>query len=131
MTSTPHTDHEPEDCTYPNGCTGCLPYATACRAAATEQGLDPITEALDAAGLDYDIEQTGGWVMVVEIDGADGGYMAITPDQIDGSGFAVAYVSAAASKGDAEEELRTEQATAAAAVEIVQEWLDWLASTPA
>jgi hypothetical protein len=46
-------------------------YADACRAAATMQGLDPLTAAaehcatdLAEAGVSYDVEQTGGFTMV-------------------------------------------------------------------
>jgi hypothetical protein len=46
-------------------------YADACRAAATIQGLDPLTAAANAravelaeAGVSYDVEQTGGFTMV-------------------------------------------------------------------
>jgi hypothetical protein len=46
-------------------------YADACRAAATMQGLDPLTAAANAravelaeAGVTYDVEQTGGFCMV-------------------------------------------------------------------
>jgi hypothetical protein len=45
-------------------------YADACRAAATMQGLDPLTDAANAravelaeAGVTYDVEQTGGFTM--------------------------------------------------------------------
>lgn len=46
-------------------------YEAACRAAATAQGLDPLTAAvaarqaeLDSAGVRYSVEQTGGFTMV-------------------------------------------------------------------
>jgi hypothetical protein len=46
-------------------------YDRACRRAATQQGLDPLTVAatarkleLTGAGVKYDVEQTGGFTMV-------------------------------------------------------------------
>jgi hypothetical protein len=42
-------------------------YEAACKRAATEQGLDPVTEALQAAGLPVIIEQTGGMCMVAAV----------------------------------------------------------------
>lgn len=46
-----------------------MDYGRACREAATRQGLDPLTEALTRAGIAHDVEQTGGFTMVVTIPG--------------------------------------------------------------
>jgi hypothetical protein len=42
-------------------------YADACRRATTAQGLDPIIGALAAAGVVHDVEQTGGFCMMVRV----------------------------------------------------------------
>jgi hypothetical protein len=42
-------------------------FGDACRNATTEQGLDPVVEALTAAGIGSDVEQTGGLTMVVTV----------------------------------------------------------------
>jgi hypothetical protein len=42
-------------------------YDDACRAAATDQGLDPLRAALDAAGIRHELEQTGGFCMTVGV----------------------------------------------------------------
>lgn len=42
-----------------------LDYEAACKAAATAQGLDPLAAALDAAGVEYATEQTGGYCMTL------------------------------------------------------------------
>ena len=59
-------------------------YEQACRAAATEQGLDPVTEALAAAGIPAEVEQTGGMTMVVVVEVVDG-VVGITADGEDDS----------------------------------------------
>jgi len=43
-------------------------YEAACKAAATDQGLDPIAEVLTAAKIPFEIRQTGGFVMVATIE---------------------------------------------------------------
>ena len=40
-------------------------YDDQCRYAATRQGLDPLADALRAAGVEFNIEQTGGFTMVL------------------------------------------------------------------
>jgi hypothetical protein len=57
-------------------------YAASCAAAATAQGLDPITAALAAAGVAYDVEQTGGWVMAVTVP-VPAGVFALTAESTD------------------------------------------------
>jgi hypothetical protein len=42
-------------------------YEEACRLAASAQGLDPLTAALSAAGVEHEVEQTGGFCMVVTV----------------------------------------------------------------
>ncbi len=42
-----------------------LDYAAACIQAATDQGLDPATIALQEAGFPCEVEQTGGMMMVL------------------------------------------------------------------
>lgn len=44
-----------------------MTYAERCEAAATHQGLDPVRDALDTANISYDVEQTGGFTMVVVV----------------------------------------------------------------
>lgn len=50
-----------------------MDYQEACQRAATQQGLDPATEALTAAGVPNVTEQTGGMCMVVRVQGEDPG----------------------------------------------------------
>jgi hypothetical protein len=57
-----------------------LDYQTRCRLAATAQGLDPIIERLNDAGIPHSVEQTGGWVMVIEIPVTDHTYIGVTAD---------------------------------------------------
>jgi hypothetical protein len=54
-------------------------YDEACRWHATQQGLDPITEALTAADVTHEVEQTGGMTMVVVVP-FEGGRYAVTHD---------------------------------------------------
>jgi hypothetical protein len=54
-------------------------YERRCQAAATAQGLDPLTEALSAAGIEHAVEQTGGFCMVVTVT-ARGCVLAMTQD---------------------------------------------------
>lgn len=44
-----------------------LDYAEVCEWHTTEQGLDPIVEALRAAGVPHTVDQTGGFVMCVRV----------------------------------------------------------------
>lgn len=54
-------------------------YDAACRKATTDQGLDPVIEALRAAGIPHELEQSGGYTMVVTVKVSEGMY-AITND---------------------------------------------------
>lgn len=60
-------------------------YAARCAKAATDQGLDPLTAALVAAGIAYDVEQTGGFCMVVTVrgilDGDEGTFTLTATDE--------------------------------------------------
>ncbi|MBS2531954.1 hypothetical protein KGQ20_04140 [Catenulispora sp. NF23] len=56
-------------------------YGAACRWAATDQGLDPISSALRAAGIDHDVDQTGGFCMVVHVSTPHGFYFGITASE--------------------------------------------------
>jgi hypothetical protein len=71
-------------------------YDAACERAATNQGLDPVMEALRAADIKYNLEQTGGFCMVVTVDvwdtvwraeGERVGTIAITAD----GGYLIGY----------------------------------------
>lgn len=44
-----------------------MTYQDACDRAATDQGLDPITAALESAGIPRYVDQTGGFCMTVNI----------------------------------------------------------------
>lgn len=66
-------------------------YAEACRRAATDQGLDPITARLDAEGIAYDVDQTGGFTMCVRVDGPDGWYAYVTDGEPAGNWTVGAY----------------------------------------
>ncbi len=46
-------------------------YDQACKQAATNQGLDPIGALLTEAGIPWNLEQTGGFVMVINVDHVD------------------------------------------------------------
>lgn len=54
-----------------------IDYAAACQTAASRQGLDPLTDALKVAGIRYDVEQTGGFCMVVTVRNESGVVAAI------------------------------------------------------
>ena len=56
-----------------------MDYEAACRKAATDQGLDPLTAALGAAGVGFAVEQTGGFCMAVTVPAEDGTW-AVTDD---------------------------------------------------
>lgn len=49
-----------------------IDYAAACQDAATRQGLDTLADALDTAGVEYVIEQTGGFCMALTVRGVPG-----------------------------------------------------------
>jgi hypothetical protein len=60
-------------------------YEAACREATTNQGLDPVVEALTAMGIPHAVEQTGGFTMAVTVKfhraiGGGDGTFAITCD---------------------------------------------------
>lgn len=57
-------------------------FHAACKQAATDQGLDVITIVLAAAGVAYDLDQTGGFTMAVTVPVNSGTY-ALTNDSID------------------------------------------------
>jgi len=61
---------------------GGLTYADACKRAATLQGLDTVVEALTAAGLPAEVEQTGGFTMVATVYCAEGA-LVVTDDGVD------------------------------------------------
>lgn len=44
-----------------------LSYSERCKLATTAQGLDPVVDALTAAGLPVEVEQTGGFNMVATV----------------------------------------------------------------
>lgn len=57
-------------------------YAEACKRATTNQGLDPMVERLREEGLGFEVEQTGGFTMVivVSVNNTDQGTYGITCD---------------------------------------------------
>jgi len=61
-------------------------YLARCAEAATEQGLDPVVEALSAAGMTVEVEQTGGMVMVAYVYSADRTRWVGVTDEREGSG---------------------------------------------
>ncbi|MBS2550484.1 hypothetical protein KGQ19_26795 [Catenulispora sp. NL8] len=77
-------------------------YGQACLAAATSQGLDPITAALSAAGIEHDVAQTGGFCMVVSVNGPRKHWFGITASEKPGSAghwLLVRYSSAGYDEG--------------------------------
>ena len=64
-----------------------MTYAEGCAHAATAQGLDPITEALRAAGIPHRVDQTGGFCMVVRVPltEADTVYLCATAGEVGGT----------------------------------------------
>jgi hypothetical protein len=70
--------------------TAADPYAARCAAAATAQGLDPVVDALTAAGIESVVEQTGGFTMVVTVR-HDGGTIAITADGDDPATYLIGH----------------------------------------
>ena len=57
-----------------------LSYNGQCAAAASAQGLDPITASLRKVGVKHRVEQTGGFTMVVVVDHGDAGVWAVIND---------------------------------------------------
>ena len=64
-----------------------MDYGAACDFHATAQGLDPITEALRAAGIPYAVDQTGGFCMLVRVPLTEGGdpYLYVSASEVDGT----------------------------------------------
>lgn len=62
-------------------------YEGACTRATTRQGLDPMVEALTAAGVTHAVEQTGGFCMVVTVTHPTGTWGVVD----DGGWYAVWY----------------------------------------
>lgn len=48
--------------------------------AARNQGLGPIMDALTAAGIKWEIEQTGGWIMMLRVNLSGESFLGITED---------------------------------------------------
>jgi hypothetical protein len=46
-----------------------MDYDARCKSATTAQGLDPLIEVLTEQGVEFSLEQTGGFCMVVYIGG--------------------------------------------------------------
>jgi hypothetical protein len=64
-----------------------MTYEDRCKWAATNQGLDPIVERLTAEGIDHEVEQTGGFTMVVTV-AVPSGTVAVTADT---EGYAMGF----------------------------------------
>jgi hypothetical protein len=88
-------------------------YNAACREATTAQGLDPVVEALEDEGIDYRVDQTGGWTMVVVVPLADGAWLGINEDGVPGDGWFVCHYMG-------EEDAEGEEVTRDGGVEHVQ-----------
>ena len=61
-----------------------MDYGAACAHHATAQGLDPITEALRAAGIPHAVDQTGGFCMLVNVPLTEGGdpYLYVSAGEV-------------------------------------------------
>ena len=68
-----------------------LDYDAACAAAATRQGLDPVTTMLDTNRIGHAVEQTGGFCMVVTIPARNGGTLAVTQDGPDDAPYLMGF----------------------------------------
>ena len=69
-----------------------MSYLDACDAAATAQGLDPITTALADNGVVATVEQTGGFTMVLTVTADDGTYgVTRADDQADSDRLQVVF----------------------------------------
>jgi hypothetical protein len=98
-------------------------------AMADAQGLTPAIDALTAAEITHYVTHTGGGCMVVEVPldvdyAADGtpvydGYVSVSADMIDASGFSVVLMSDEAAEGNAEPVDLAEQTDAAGVVALV------------
>jgi len=99
-----------------------LTYEDACKRAATDQGLDPITDALTAQGIEHRVAQTGGFCMVVEVPlGDSGAYVGITADGPSPERpCLVCYVSALAAQGEEEDEVIAHDVSMVEMVNVVQ-----------
>jgi hypothetical protein len=62
--------------------TGTDSYTDACQAAATHQGLDAATQRLTAERITHEVEQTGGFCMVLVIPVGDG-HVCVTYEPLD------------------------------------------------
>lgn len=67
-----------------------MDYDLACNSAATNQGLDPVIAALSAAGIPHDLEQTGGFVMVITVQAPTGTY-AITASETEADQYVLGF----------------------------------------
>ena len=65
-----------------------MDYEARCIAAATSQGLDPITEALTEAEIVHGVAQTGGFCMVILVQRTEGIWGVINDE---GTNLAVWY----------------------------------------
>lgn len=65
-----------------------MDYEQACKQAATDQGLDPITDELARAGIPHTVDQTGGFVMCINVPLVEGGrqWLYLTSPDDDGNG---------------------------------------------
>ncbi|MHB1772058.1 MAG: hypothetical protein ACYCST_09995 [Acidimicrobiales bacterium] len=83
-------------------------YLARCAEAATAQGLDPVVEALGAAGMAVEVEQTGGMVMVACVYIADRTrWVGVTDDREGSGGYLVCVYGAGASAGEQDGEVLT------------------------
>jgi hypothetical protein len=72
-----------------------MDYGEACDAHATGQGLDPITEELTRAGIPHAVDQTGGFVMLVNVpcteDGSQHLWLEAGWDEAEGMAVGMRY----------------------------------------
>lgn len=61
-------------------------YEETCKRAATNQGFDPIMETLAAAGVEYSLDQTGGFCMAVSVPVPGGAYVFGSDFTLEGQG---------------------------------------------
>jgi hypothetical protein len=60
-----------------------MDYEERCRAATTDQGLDPVVAALTAAGIPHTVEQTGGMTMVLTVPTGPTSFLGVTLSESD------------------------------------------------
>lgn len=102
-----------------------LSYDEACAAAATDQGLDPICEALRDAQVPHEVDQTGGFIMCIRIVGASAvRYCYLTRSEI-GSGVMICEYDDDADAPDAFHDgiILADDAEIGEAVLLAQHWL--------